>query len=275
MLGRALMAVDRPGTELLGVDLPEGDLTAVADITAIFADQRPDWVIHTAAYTDVDRAETKQDLAMQVNAEATANVCTACAQHGAGLTYLSTDYVFAGTASGYDEDSPREPINHYGLTKARGEEAVESRVPRWQIVRTSWLFGPGPRNFVLTVQRLLRERNELQVVDDQVGCPTYAPDLAGLLAWLVNNGRTGYYHGTNQGACTWFTFAREIARLSGADPKRIAPCASRDYPTPASRPACSILRSRNLELLGCPPRPTWQNALTRYVRLLADETKSG
>jgi dTDP-4-dehydrorhamnose reductase len=221
----------------------------------------------------VDRAETERELAMQVNAGATANIAAGCAAQSAGLTYLSTDYVFPGTAPGYDEDAPRDPVNHYGLSKARGEEAVASRVPRWQILRTSWLFGPGPRNFVLTIRRLLSERQELQVVDDQIGCPTYAPDLAELLVWLVNTGQSGYYHGTNRGNCTWFTFAREIARLSGADPERIAPCTSREFPTPARRPACSILRSRNLERLGYPARPTWQDALARYVRLLADDSQ--
>lgn len=274
MLGRAVMATDRPGTELVGVDLPEGDLTATALADTLLATHRPDWVIHTAAYTDVDRAETEPALAMQINAEATRHVGEACARYEAGLTYISTDYVFPGTGTGYDEESPLDPINHYGLTKARGEEAVVAVAPRWQIVRTSWLFGPGPRNFVLTIRRLLQECQELQVVNDQVGCPTYAPDLAGVLHWLVRQGRSGYYHGTNQGSCTWFIFAREIARQSGADPERVVPCTTRDYPTPARRPACSILRSRNLEKLGCPDRPAWQDALQRYLDWL-DSTPDG
>jgi dTDP-4-dehydrorhamnose reductase len=139
---------------------------------------------------------------------------------------------------------------------------------QWQIVRTSWLFGPGPRNFVLTIRRLLAERHELRVVEDQVGCPTYAPDLANILLFLVETRSPGFYHATNRGSCSWFAFAREIARQSGADPQRIRPCSTVEFPTPAKRPACSILRSRRLEALGYGPRPTWQDALARYLQWL-------
>jgi dTDP-4-dehydrorhamnose reductase len=184
------------------------------------------------------------------------------------LTFISTDYVFPGDADGYDEESVRDPVNYYGLTKARGEEAVEAVGGRWQILRTSWLFGPGPRNFVLTIRRLLAKQGEIKVVKDQVGCPTYAPDLAEVLLFLVQKGISGYYHGTNRETCSWFEFAREIARQSGADPGRVIPCPSSEYPTPARRPRCSILRSRNLEELGCLPRPTWSNALQRYLNFL-------
>jgi len=135
-------------------------------------------------------------------------------------------------------------------------------------VRTSWLFGDGRVNFVKTIRRLLGERETLTVVDDQSGCPTYAEDLARVLGFLVTSGRRGIFHGTNAGACTWFEFAREIARRSGQDPERIGPCASDAFPRPARRPACSILRSRRLEEAGCPPRPPWQDALGRYLELL-------
>ena len=273
MLGRAVVAAFQSDHTVIGVDLPEGDLTQPSEVMALFRVSRPDWVVHTAAFTDVDGAETQTARAWAVNVEATAHLCAACDQYEAGLTYLSTDYVFAGSADGYDEDSPRDPINYYGLTKARGEEAVELRTGPWQIVRTSWLFGPGPHNFVLTIRRLLDEQRKIRVVNDQVGCPTYAPDLAVVLLWLVGTGQSGYYHGTNAGSCTWFAFAREIARLGGADPTWIEPCTSHEYPTPARRPACSILRSRHLEALGCPPRPTWSRALKRYLRLLDPGTR--
>lgn len=272
MLGRAVVAACAADHAAVGVDLPDGDLAVGADVDALFAAHRPEWVIHCAAYTDVDGAETERGLALRANAEATALVADRCATHGAGLSAVSTDYVFAGNAAdGYDEDDPREPLNHYGATKAAAESAVEASGARWQIVRTSWLFGPGPKNFVKTIRRLLRERDELRVVDDQRGCPTYAPDLARVLVWLAADGAPGRYHATNAGACTWFEFAREIARREGCDPLRVRPCPSSAYPTPARRPACSVLRSRNLEARGCPPRPPWTDALDRYLDLLRRE----
>lgn len=270
LLGRAVMA--RLGTQhdLAGVDLAQGDLTRSQDVGRIFADTQPDWVVHCAAFTDVDGAETQRDLAMAVNGDATALVAEACGRCGAGLSYISTDYVFngRGPATGYTEADPRDPVNHYGLTKARGEEAVEALESPWQIVRTSWLFGDGPVNFPRTIVRLLGERDKLQVVDDQRGCPTYAPDLAEILAFLVSRGSRGIFHGTNAGPCTWFDVAREVARCTGADPDRIAPCPSSAYPTPAVRPANSVLASRRLEEAGCPDRPSWQAALGRYLESL-------
>jgi len=142
-------------------------------------------------------------------------------------------------------------------------------VAAWQIVRTSWLFGDGPRNFVRTIIRLLGEKPSLQVVDDQRGNPTYAEDLAGVLEHLVTGGHRGIFHGTNAGECTWFEFARAIAAEIGSDPGIISPCASSQYPTPATRPQCSVLRSCRLEETGCGPRPGWRDALHRYCRLLA------
>ncbi len=275
MLGRAVVARLAPDHELVAVDLPDGDLTEAAAVERLFMRHDPTWVVHTAAFTAVDDAETRRDEAMAGNALATENVAAACARHGAGLTYLSTDYVFPGTGEGYDEDDARDPVNYYGLTKARGEEVVEKLHVPWQIVRTSWLFGDGPANFVLTIRRLLSQRDTLQVVDDQQGCPTFAPDLAAVLHCLVGRRATGYYHGTNTGDCNWCEFAREIARLSGADPQRVHPCATAAYPTPAKRPACSILRSRNLEAVGCEAAPHWRDALARYVATLSTEPRAG
>lgn len=265
MLGRAVCRVCARRHAVTGVDLPDGDLSEANVVTALCHRLRPEWILHTAAFTDVDGAESQAERALAVNAGATEHLARDCANRHSGLTYLSTDYVFDGSADGYDEDAARQPIGSYGFTKARGEEAVEVLPDRWQIVRTSWLFGPGPHNFVLTIRRLLAEREQLRVVNDQVGCPTYAPDLAEVLLFLLESGGTGIFHATNCGSCTWFEFAREIARQSGADPERIAPCTTDEYPTPARRPASSILRSRRLEELGCPVRPTWQDALRRYL----------
>jgi dTDP-4-dehydrorhamnose reductase len=268
MLGSAVVDRLAPEHAVTGVDLPDGDLTDPAAVRAIFDRVDPRWVIHCAAWTDVDGAETRRDEALAANAGATVNLAAACAGRRCGLTYVSTDYVFDGTGDGHTERDRRNPVNHYGLTKARGEEAVEASPGPWQIVRTSWLFGDGRSNFVKTIRRLLAERETLKVVDDQRGCPTYAPDLADVLAFLVTSGARGIFHGTNAGACTWFDLARETARCCGQDPQRIVPCPAAEYPTPARRPGCSVLVSARLEAAGCPPRPPWRDAVARYVDLL-------
>jgi len=277
MLGRAVCAAGKACFPVVGVDLPDGDLTRPADVQKIWERVQPDWVVHCAAYTDVDGAETDRELALAVNGAATAKLARACATNGAGLTYLSSDYVFDGeNRAGYHEDAVRNPLAHYGYTKVVGEEAVATEADRWQIVRTSWLFGPGPKNFVLTIRRLLAEREELQVVDDQVGNPTFAPDLAATLIFLVERGESGIFHATNDGSCSWFQFAQEIARVVGAEPDRIKPCSSAQYPTPARRPACSVLHRDRLRAVHCPEPPTWQDAVRRYCRWLdQQETNQG
>ncbi len=258
----------------VGVDLPDGNLAEAATAPALLQRHRPDWVVHCAAWTDVDGAESRYAEALAANGEATAHLARACAAAGCGLTYISTDYVFDGRgrggdpAAGYDEDDPLSPVNAYGRTKAAGEDAVRSLATPWQVVRTSWLFGDGRVNFVKTIRRLLRERETLQVVDDQRGCPTYAEDLAVLLTCLVSGRHRGIFHATNRGACTWHELAQATAVAVGADPARVRPCGSDQYPRPAARPACSILRSRRLEEAGCPPAPPWHDAVARYVARL-------
>ena len=270
MLGQAVMKTLVSDHTVLGVDLEDADLSQAKQVTGLLARSSPEWVIHCAAWTDVDGAESQVDQAMAANAEATAHLAAACDECGAGLTYLSTDYVFNGQGGfeGYAEDDLRDPINAYGLSKARAEEAVERMTGPWQIVRTSWLFGDGRVNFPKTMWRLLRQGRDLKVVDDQYGCPTHADDLAEILAYLVSSAGRGIFHGTNAGHCTWFELAREVARLIEVDEERIQPCPSSEYPTAARRPAFSILASRRLELAGFPERTSWQDAVARYVKLL-------
>lgn len=271
MLGKAVVRRLAADHDVRGVDLVDGDLADPQAAAGLVASADPEWIIHCAAWTDVDGAESRPDEAMRANGGATANLAGLVRASGAGLTCISTDYVFDGRGErgGYDEDDPRAPLGVYGATKARGEEHVEALPGPWQIVRTSWLFGDGRVNFVKTILRLLGERETLSVVDDQVGCPTYAEDLAEVLAFLVSSRRRGIFHGTNAGACTWHAFACEIARRAGHDPARVLPCTSDAFPRPAPRPACSVLRSSRLEEAGCPPRPPWQDALGRYLDLLA------
>lgn len=271
MLGHTVVGQLEPLHTMIGIDLAQGDLTVPGTADGLLEKYRPDWVIHCAAWTDVDGAESSRDLAMAVNGTATCLLARACDQVGCGMTYLSTDYVFNGQggSEGYGEDDARDPINYYGQTKAVGEEAVEAMTEPWQIVRISWLFGDGPVNFPRTMRRLLGERETLRVVQDQTGCPTYTVDLAQVLAFLVSGRHRGIFHATNGGICTWWDLAREVARLEGADPERVHPCASSEYPTAAVRPLCSVLRSTQLEALGCPERPHWTDALARYLAFLS------
>jgi dTDP-4-dehydrorhamnose reductase len=272
MLGRAVMRKLTADHVLTGVDLEDGDLTDPQSVKEIVSAAGCEWVVHCAAWTDVDGAESAQQQAMAVNAGATENLVRQCGDSGAGLCYISTDYVFDGVAGdnmdGFSEEDQRNPVNHYGLTKARGEEIVAASTAPWQILRTSWLFGDGPVNFVKTIRRLLETKPQLRVVDDQRGCPTYAEDLAEIIGFLVSGRHRGIFHGTNRGATTWYGLARQVAIECGADPDRIDPCPSSEYPTPAVRPACSILRSHRLEQLGCPDRPDWRDAVGRYVKFL-------
>ena len=271
MLGHAVVRNLGKVHDVIGIDLADGDLTQPSVAAHLVQLHQPEWLVHCAAWTAVDLAETAREKAMAINRDATAHLAAACDQAGSGLTYISTDYVFNGEGpdEGYDEDHPRDPVNYYGLTKAAGEEKVAAMRENWQIVRTSWLFGDGPVNFPRTIRRLLGERERLRVVVDQRGCPTYTEDLAGVLAFLVSGRHRGIFHGTNAGACTWWEFAREVARQQGTDPERIDPCGSSEYPREAVRPRCSVLRSSNLEAIGCPPRAPWQDALGRYLHLLA------
>ena len=268
MLGRAVMLRLADNHVMTGVDLEDGDLTDPRAVKGIVAAAAPEWVVHCAAWTDVDGAESSPDQAMAANAGATENLARECGLIGAGLCLISTDYVFDGKSGRYDEQDKRCPVNHYGLTKARAEEIVEAMPGPWQILRTSWLFGDGRVNFVKTILGLLGKNDILRVVDDQHGCPTYVDDLADIIGFLVSGQFRGIFHGTNAGSGTWFELAREIASASGADPNRIEPCPSSEYPTAAVRPASSILRSSSLEKVGCPDRSSWRDAVLRYLRFL-------
>ncbi len=270
-LGRSLVTrLGDVGHRPIGVDLVDGDLAEPGVASRVLADREPDQVVHAAAYTAVDRAESERDLAERGNAVATARLADACEAAGCPLTAISTDYVFDGEQSaGYPEDAPRRPVNWYGETKARAEEAVlaMSSVPS-RVVRTSWLFGHGPANFVLTMRRLLAERDRLRVVDDQHGSPTYGPDLARLVVDLLGSDAGGVFHGTNRGVTTWCGFAREIARLSGRESTRVESCTSAEYPTAAARPRWSVLLETRLDALGIAPAPGWQDGLARYLAWL-------
>ena len=266
-----------------GIDLPEVDLTdpfAVRDTVEEWArvvrSDSPDHrlvVINPAAYTAVDKAEEDEETAYAVNAAAPALLATACASVGARMVQLSTDYVFPGDATEpYEVDDPKGPTNAYGRTKLAGELAVRDLLPDASyVVRTAWLYGQGGPNFVKTMARLERERETLTVIDDQVGSPTWAGDLAaGLLALARSDAPAGSYHGTNRGSTTWNGFARAVFEELGADPERVQPTDSASFVTAATRPAYSVLSPRAWDDAGLPPLPGWREALAEAFRVEGD-----
>jgi dTDP-4-dehydrorhamnose reductase len=250
--------------ELKAFTLSDFDITDLDTSVAAIRKFRPDYLIHTAAYTDVDGAEQSPDKAYLVNGIGTRNVTMACEEIRCPIIYISSDYVFDGSKKEpYNEWDVPDPINQYGLSKLLGEKFVASLTNRFYIVRTSWLYGKKGKNFVDTISRLLLERNELEVVDDQIGSPTYTLDLANKLKELIRKGY-GTYHITNSSYCSWYEFAAEIARLQSSNAE-IKPITSDKFKRPARRPAFSVLNNTMLRLEGITELRPWNEALKGYL----------
>src|SRR4051794_3564393 len=256
MLGQAVMSAagDR-AVGLTRADLDVTDAAAVADAL------RGATVINCAAYTDVDGAEADPETAHAVNELGARNVAEAAAR----VVHVSTDYVFDGTKrSAYVESDPVNPLSAYGRSKLAGERATLTASPHSVIVRSSWLFGPGGGNFVATMLRLTEERDRLDVVDDQVGCPTFTGHLAEALVELAEGSAHGFLHVAGGGACSWYAFARAIFDRAAADAE-LRPCTTAEFPRPAARPANSALASER----GAPDLPAWQDGLDAYLAVRA------
>jgi dTDP-4-dehydrorhamnose reductase len=266
MLGRDLMKVFSNGFRLLGIDIQDADITDLWKIDKIFRRFRPDTVIHTAAFTDVDGCEKKPDKAFLVNALGTRNIALACRRTRSRLVYLSTDYVFPGTKGApYTEFDPPGPINVYGRSKLAGERYVATLLSRFFIVRTSWLFGHHGKNFVDTMIRVLRSEGAAKVVNDQWGAPTFAVDLAGKILEIVEDGSYGTYHVTNGGICSWYELARKIADLGGFRGVKISPLTSGEISRAAQRPRYSVLDNMVLRLDGFAPIRPWEEGLKAFL----------
>jgi dTDP-4-dehydrorhamnose reductase len=261
MLGTDLVAElgGRPVTPLTRRDLDVTDLAAVRA-----AVRGHDVVVNAAAWTAVDDAEAQEPAAFAVNAVGAATLARACAESGARLLQVSTDYVFAGDASApYAEDAPTGPRSAYGRTKLAGEWAVRAALPdRSWIVRTAWLYGAHGPNFVATMRRLEAERETVSVVSDQTGQPTWTGDLAAQIVALVEaDAPAGTYHGTASGETTWQGLAQLVFELSGADPARVLPTTTDAFPRPAPRPAWSVLSHDGWAAAGLAPMRPWEDAL--------------
>lgn len=262
--------LNKNGEEAFAVDLPQVDITDEACVEAFFDSVRPDAVIHCAAYTNVDGAENDKELCSAINRNGSLNVARAAEKHGAKLVYISTDYVFDGKGTEpFETDSPKAPCNHYGLTKLEGENASIENCSRCFVVRISWVFGINGKNFVKTMLRLAKERDELTVVCDQIGSPTYTPDLSKLICEMIKTEKYGVYHATNENYCSWAEFASEIMRIAGEKTK-ITPVQSSEYKTVAVRPLNSRMSKKSLDEAGFDRLPAWQNALGRFLEELSE-----
>ena len=264
MLGQDVRAAaDAAGYDVVALSRAELDITDAAAVDAAIADSRPDVVVNCAAWTDVDGAESSEPNATAVNGDGAGNVARATARHEGWTLHVSSDYVFDGRSSEpYVESSPTGPLSAYGRSKLAGEHAVAREAPHAHtIVRSSWLFGAGGPCFPATIRRLAGEREEITVVEDQVGCPTFTGHLAGALLELAATRPLGVVHAAGGGRCSWYEFAREIVRACGLT-ARVRPGRTEDLARPAPRPAFSVLGT---ERPGVPRLPDWRDGLSAYL----------
>ncbi len=250
--------------EIIAHDVDTLDITDFEAVQNEFLKQKPDVVINSAAFTNVDGCESNPEGAYAVNAVGTANLAMATNAVDGSMLCVSTDYVFDGSATKpYLEWDPANPASVYGASKRAGEEALMSLTNKFYIARTAWLYGHGGNNFVKTIQKVAKEKGELKVVDDQRGSPTFTWDLARKIYEIVKSNQYGIYHVTNSGDTTWYEFTKEILRLSNIEAK-VDPCATDEFPRPAKRPAYSVMENFNLKLRGFKPMRPWQEALKDY-----------
>lgn len=256
--------------QIIPLTRQELDVTDYQKVQTTLQRFNPDIIIHTAAYTQVDQAEMDQDQAFAVNALGTRNIALGAEKVGSKLVYISTDYVFDGQKRiPYNEFDKRNPQNIYGKSKAAGEELVKMFSSQYFIVRTSWVYGNYGSNFVKTMLNIAKEKEELKVVNDQVGSPTYTLDLSRFIIELMQTELFGIYHATNSGACTWYEFAQAIFEEMGIS-IRINPCNTEEFPRLASRPQYSVLDHMGIRLNGFTELRSWREALAEYLKMYGE-----
>ena len=251
--------------EAVGVDIEEMDITDAKKVAEVIKEGNYDAVIHCAAWTAVDKAEDEVELCTKVNVDGTRNIANICKELDIPMMYFSTDYVFDGQGeTEWKEYDERDPLNVYGQTKYEGELIVET-LPKHFIVRIAWVFGVNGNNFIKTMLRLGKERGAVCVVDDQIGSPTYTYDLSKLVVDMIQTDKYGIYHATNEGLCSWYEFACEIFKQAGMSVE-VTPVASNAFPAKAKRPNNSRMSKAMLDKNGFEHLPTWQDALSRYLK---------
>ena len=255
----------------VGVSSKEMDITDFNEVKDVIKKVNPQAIIHCAAYTAVDNAEEDIEKCRKVNAYGTENIAKICKELDIKMMYYSTDYVFSGEGKDYwkPDDKIKEPLNIYGKTKYEGEIAVQKYLDKFYIIRISWVFGINGNNFVKTMLKLGKERDVVCVVNDQIGSPTYTYDLAKLSVDMIESDKYGIYHATNEGICSWYEFAKEIFRQSNTDVK-LKGIKSCEFPTKARRPKNSRMNKDKLVENGFNRLPSWQNALSRYLKEIED-----
>ncbi|MBU2583161.1 MAG: dTDP-4-dehydrorhamnose reductase [Alphaproteobacteria bacterium] len=269
----------RTGQPLIARGHPAADLTDIATVGRFIDQVRPSIVVNAAAYTAVDKAESEPEAAFKLNAEGPGKLAVVCTALGLPLIHISTDYIFDGLSdTPYLEDTPPRPMSAYGASKAAGESAVKSACEQHIILRTAWVYGLEGNNFVRTILRLGAERDELGIVADQFGSPTYADDIAAAILTIAaklaagDSASFGTYHFTNSGTATWHQFAEAIfahAKAAGRKtPEHVKAITTADYPTPARRPPNSVLDCARIERTFAVARPPWRDALARAMPLI-------
>lgn len=257
--------LERRGIEFVGTTRNEINLMTEDGTKQFILDKKPDAVIHCAAYTAVDKAESEAEVALTVNGLGARRIAEACREIGAKLLYISTDYVFGGDGNRpYEVTDEKAPVNVYGRSKLLGEDAVIAIVRNHFVVRTSWVFGVNGKNFVKTMLNLGKKNAKLRVVNDQVGSPTYTADIAPLLVDMIQTDKYGVYHATNEGYCSWAEFAEEIFRQAKLNVE-VEKIPTIEYPTPAKRPFNSRLAKSSLDAAGFKRLPEWQDAVRRFL----------
>lgn len=265
MLGFALQKELLSKYQLIGIDIEDADVTDEIQIKNEIYDIKPDIVIHTAAYTNVDNCETNKELCHKVNAIGTLNITNACKLCGAKLIFISTDYIFDGNQrKPYKESDKPNPINTYGKSKFEAEQYILESYSNSLIIRTSWLYGHNGRNFVDTIIALADKSPELRVVNDQTGSPCYTKDIAHAIGLLVKESITGIIHVTNSGYCTWYDLADKILKLSGKTVS-LMPITSKESGRPANRPGYSVLDTKKYVQIAHAPLRPWEEALSDYI----------
>ena len=248
-----------------GVERQDFDITNSTDVDSYIKVYRPDGVIHCAAYTKVDQAEREPEKCWGINADGVKNIAAACRKNGAKLIYLSTDYVFDGRGIDFHEiGATPAPLNIYGKSKLAGEQIVQQELEHFFIVRTSWMFGIHGQNFVKSILKKAKTQDELRVVGDQFGSPTYTRDLARLLCDMIMTEKYGIYHAVNEGVCSWAEFAKKILLYAGIRTK-VVEISAKEYPSLAKRPGNSRMSTESLTKSGFAKLPSWQDALKRYL----------
>ena len=254
------------GIENIGIDRDECDITNKQAVLDYIYNYAPDMVIHCAAYTAVDRAESEEHVCRRVNSDGTEYIALACKTINAKMVYISTDYVFEGVGDNfYEVDDKTSPKNIYGKTKLEGEEHVKRLLDKYFIVRISWVFGINGNNFINTMLRLSQGSKELKIVADQIGSPTFTYDLAPLICDMIETDKYGTYHATNEGECSWAEFAEHIFSVAGQN-VLVHHITSEEYPTKAIRPKNSRLSKKSLDNAGFKRLPDWKDAVARYIK---------